>query len=205
MNNKLFFDLDQTMFDTNPSAEDYIMEKYGLNVDLNQHYKNLSTLDIINSQLDSNDKLDFNLFWRDYGDNFLNSIERHENVSPFIGMVDVIKELSKKNSLYIVTARQDIDNSKVIYYLLNKYIKNCITDIHCVWRLNKNKYIPFHKDEYIRTHSGNKIAFFDDHPKEVNSMQKIIPSYLFDPNKIHTKTNGIQKIFSWDQIGKKFL
>jgi hypothetical protein len=58
----------------------------------------------------------------------------------------------------------------------------------------------------MQNFKGKKIAFFDDSPKEILRVQSIIPSYLFDPNRLHDDLQDVNnRVHGWKHIGEVFL
>ncbi len=203
MDSKYFFDFDDSLFYTKKAIFQYVNTTYGLSLDINKWHCGHSMVEVINNHAQK-PLVSHDTFWEDYAKNFLTSYEWHEQVDPMPGMVEVIRELSRNNNLYIVTARQSA-SMPTIKFLVDRHIKGCIDGIHCVNKKEKGIYMPVQKTEYVARHVGNKIAFIDDNPREIYAMQSIIPSYLFDPNHLHSDITDVEKVFSWDEIGKKFL
>ncbi len=203
MDSKYFFDFDDSLFYTKKAIFDYVNTTYGLTLDINKWHCGNSMVEVINNHAQKT-LVAHDTFWEDYAKNFLTSFEWHEEVTPMPGMVEVIRELSRNNKLYIVTARQTA-SMPTIKFLVDKHIKDCITGIHCVNGKKNGVYTPVHKTAYVARHGGNKVAFIDDNPREIYAMQKIVPSYLFDPHQLHNDITDMEKFFSWNEIGKKFL
>jgi hypothetical protein len=205
MNRNIFFDFDGMKFDTLPAHILYINKRYGINTNRSDYMnKNNHLVDIIKKY-----KPGINLTrddaYRDIGKNFSSSIEWHKDVKPMPGMCKVIKELSQEFTLWTVTARQKL-SIRVIEYLLDKYLLDCINGIHCVWSPTENgNFKEFSKKKFIQSVPGYNIAFFDDSLNEIIETKDLLPSFLYDPECIHSKNLDIAKVGSWKEIGDIFL
>ena len=200
----IFFDLDGLKFDTAQIHMDYINKKYEI-LSVLSDYANNPSLDTVINKYKKNSFVTLGEVYADIAD-FNASIVHHENVLPFEGMCEVMPLLAEKYTLSTVTARQKT-SLKVIEYLLNKFIPGCISEIHCVWEHKGNGVFEgVSKKEFIESIDSKKVAFFDDSPREILAMENIIPSYLFDPDKIHENISGIQnRVYSWKEIGDLLL
>lgn len=205
MKKNLFFDLDGMKFDTLRAQISYINNRYGIHTIKSDYLGNNSHIDLIIKKYLPELNLNRNEIYEDLGKNFTSSIKLHRNVLPMKGMCKILPLLSKKYTLWTVTARQT-SGINVIEYLLNKYIPDCISGVHCVWSLSENggfNGVP--KKDFIRSISGKKIAFFDDSPEEIIDTKDIIPSYLFDPMNMYEDIEGVIRIKNWKEIGEIFL
>ena len=203
----LFFDFDGVKFDTMLAQVVYINDRYGIQTVISEHIGNNSGLDSLIKKHRSDIQLTRDQLYFDFGNNFLSSIEWHKHFLPFEDMCEVIQCLAKKYTLVTVTARLKISHNTVSY-LLDKYVPGCISQIHYVWERNEKGEVVRHipKKEFLKNFVGEKIAFFDDSPEEILETQHILPSYLFDPENIHTNVIGIRnRVLSWKQIGEIFL
>lgn len=199
---KIFLDFDDTLFFTKPAIFQYVEDTYGVTINQTKWHCGNSLPEIINAYA-GEELVEVDSFWRNYARDFLMSVEKHQTVQPLPDMVEVINELSEIYELYIVTARQKV-GIKVIDHLVTKHIDGCIKHIHCVWDTDGSTYKPTYKHEYVGQHLGEKIAFIDDHPQEVEKMSPVAPSFLFDPNGLHPDHLG-EKFVSWKEIGNRFL
>lgn len=200
----IFLDLDNLKYHTTPAHMEYVNSTYSVKT-VYEDYLDMSNLHAVLKTY-TNNVPDYDQFWNDMGINFLSSIKWHEKVEPFPDMREVVFELVEKYTLWTVTARQR-RTKKVIEYLNNKHIPNCITDVHCVWIDQEDGTFSKHpKKDFILSTEGDKIAFIDDTPREIYDMGKIIPSYLFDPSIRYSHLADIPHRFeSWRQIGETFL
>lgn len=203
----LFFDFDGFMFDTNPAVLDYIEHRYGVSLPRDVFHCGNSLDQVVSNKLPEGESVSREEFYDDYGVNFLPSLEWHSNVLPIENMAPVVKELRRKYTIYIVTARQS-QGSEVLSALLEEHVPDCIAGIHCVW--NKTAPMQFEersKRSFIESNSsGQKKAYFDDHPDEIRGVRDILPSYLFDPIGHHNDEKDIeQRVRSWSEIGELLL
>ena len=201
----VFLDFDGLKFDTVRAHMLYINEKYAIESVESDYIDNPQFGKVIRKY-----KKNFNMnedkIWEDVGKNFLASHKHHEAVIPIIGMCEIVPKLAEKYTLWTVTARSQ-NGSEVISRLINKYIPNCIAGIHYVWIHKGNATFDKHpKRDFIEKMKGEKIAFFDDSPSEIIHTQDIIPSYLFDPKRLHEKATHItNRVYSWEEIGNILL
>ncbi|MEK7586097.1 MAG: hypothetical protein AAB477_02610 [Patescibacteria group bacterium] len=201
----LFFDLDGMKFNTLPAHVAYVNHRYGINTLPEEYIGKNDSFDSVIKRHATDVTLTWEGIYKDLGENFHSSVEWHKDVKPMEDMCEVVPLLSKKYNLYTVTARQK-NGQHVVQYLLDKYIPNCIRDIHCSW-----DYIPgvgfveVQKKDFIQKTEGENVAFFDDSLKEVKRAQNVITSHLFDPNSSYKDINGMNRIESWKRIGELYL
>jgi hypothetical protein len=205
MQKNIFLDLDGLKFDTLDAHVAYMNWRYGINSKPSDYLNNPPLQAVVNSYLPAEKHVTREEVYADSGKNFLSSIEWHKDVLPFEDMCEVLPELAKKYRLWTVTARQK-GGLHVVKYLLNKYIPNCIYEIHCVWEYVDNEFRDIPKKQFISSVSGEKIGFIDDTPHEVIELQPVLPSYLFDPTGINDSHPHIKnRVRSWKEIGELFL
>jgi len=200
----LFFDFDGMKFDTVQAQVHYINKAYGLSISMYDYLKHNHDIEKLLNSFIPNLGLTRDEIYRAFGKDFLCSIEAHENILPMPGMCEVMPLLKKEYKIHTVTARQKI-GLPVIEYILDKYIPGCISNIHCVWGHTEGK--GFHgisKKSYVESTEGENVAFFDDSPHEIEDMQDVIPSYLYDPNGFHYDKNEIHRVVSFMQIWRMF-
>lgn len=202
----MFLDLDGLKFDTLPATAQYMNDRYAINSTATDYINRGSELDLVLWEFRPDLKhMTRDEIYMNYGNEFLCSIAYHEGILPIKDMPEVVSGLAKKYRLYTVTARQE-KGQHVIKHLNNKYIPGCITNIHCVWSHNGTKYINIPKKDFIQSIPGKNVAFIDDSLHEVEDMQNVIPSYLFDQYDFYKNTPNIpNKLISWKEIGDKFL
>ena len=203
----IFLDLDGLKFDTLPALALYMNDRYGLNSTALDYVNKGSSLELVLWDHRPDLKhISRDAVYLEYGKNFASSIKYHENVLPMKDMCEVVSSLSKKYTLYTVTARQK-SGIHVIQYLLEKHIPKCITDIHCVWEhKNDNSFSMISKKDFIKTVSGKHAGFLDDSLHEVEDMQDFMPSYLFDPDGLYKNhKKRINRVETWKEIGDTFL
>lgn len=202
----IFFDFDGVKFDTIPAHAEYMNETYNINSVYSDYFNNPPLIDVVKKYRIDLDITDAEV-WEDLTKNFHRSIKRHVNIPPFEGMCEIMPKLAEKFNLVTVTARP-IDGMHVIQHMLDKHIPRCISGIHCVWKHEGNRKFTkiATKRDFILSIQGEKIAFFDDSPKEIGRVQDIIPSYLFDTKNHHAKASNIQhRTHSWEGIEKILL
>lgn len=202
----LFFDFDNTKFHTTPALMSYINRRWNINSIESDYIDKNDDIELIIRKYRNNIKISREEVYEDLGNNFNNSIVEHERVEPLKDMCGIVTLLSEKYNMWTVTARQK-EGMLVIMHILNKYIPKCISGVHCVWEhMGNGEFKETSKRSFIESMPGQNIAFVDDSPKEILKMQSLIPSYLFDPNRIHEDLIGIDnRIYSWKEIGEKFL
>lgn len=202
----LFFDFDGFKFDTFQIHIEYINQKYHIETVESDYIGNPHLDLVINKYLPKNKHVSYGFVYEDIGKNLLGSVDWHNKVKPMKDMVTVVKNLSKKYDIITVTARQK-SSLNVIEYLINKYIPECISDIHCVWEhLGSGKFKEYSKKEFILNHQGEKVGFFDDSPKEILPLCDHLPSYLFDPKGLHDENKQIKnRVRSWKEIENLLL
>lgn len=202
----LFFDFDGLKFNTMPAQIDYINKTYGIQSVITD-YSNCSKFeDVIKKYLPHANDITRDSVYTDLGKNFHTSIEHHENVEPFPAMCEVMRDLSEHYTLWTLTARLDC-GIHVIKHLNNKHIPGHIYDVHCVHtEIDGVILAGLSKREFIESIPGEKIAFIDDSMHEILETKDIIPSYLFDPFRIHGKApKGCYFVRDWYEIGEEFL
>ncbi|MDB4984731.1 MAG: hypothetical protein JWM20_910 [Patescibacteria group bacterium] len=207
MNRKkhIFFDFDGMKFDTIPKQVEYLNQRYGLNLTVDDHTDGLFLDEILNKHLPADKHVTRIDAYRDVSKYFLESHEWHEGIMPMEGMAETLEALSKEYVLWTVTARQ-IGGIDVIKQVLDRHVPNCIEDIHCVWRYQDGDFKAVSKREFIESIDGEKVGFLDDSPSEVEQIQDIVPSWLFDPTGKHDSNTKIKnRVRSWREIKGLFL
>lgn len=202
MENILILDFDETMFQTKKLEIKYIEKIYNLKID---HYKYQKYGKIIAINVKKQNIItNYSSFWRNHLEMYQTDIFFHKLIEPFPDMIKTVQDLSKKYKIVIATGRINISKF-VIQDILDKFIPNCISDIHCVWRTENGKHIKSSKKEYVKQLEGKKIAFLDDNIDELIEMDNLIPCYLFRPYLNSVPHKNIQIISSWKEISGKFL
>mgnify|MGYP006367989375 CR=1 FL=1 len=203
----LFFDLDETMFLTLEHMVNYINDRHGINSTVYDHIGQNDTLDEVIRKHDPSFSLSWGETYVDVGINFHASIERHQEIRPMKSMPRIVKELSKKYRLVIVTSRQKV-GLNVINYLIDKHIPGCIAHTHCVWEhIGDAKFNEImSKREFIKKISAKKAGFIDDSVHEIMKAEDVLPCFLFDPTNQHKNVPHIpNRVTDWEEIGKIFL
>lgn len=204
----IFLDFDGLKFETIPVYISYINKKYNIETHPKDYINNPPIEDIVKRYLPENKHHTIirEEVYVDLAKNVESCIELNDSAKPVSGLCDVLPLLADKYELWTVTAKQK-SGQPTIEHLLNKYVPNCITGIHCVWEYQENVgYKEFSKRDFILNFQGEKVAFIDDSPKEILRTQDIIPSYLFDPNSDNAHFVEIERrVRGWEEIGKIFL
>jgi hypothetical protein len=213
MKSHAFFDLDNMIFDTHPGIVQFINCFYNINSILSDYNNNPSLEKVVNKYRPQK-PVTYKQAYKDFFDHFLTSQEKHANVKPFKDAPEVLKQISKKFKIYIVTARQKGGDS-IVQYLLDSHIPNCVSEIHYVWHVApEGQYEEITKKDFIISQGmfGEGVAFFDDSLKEVEAVRKAVEfvggslvSYHFDPYDIHTGGDKERKVKNWKQIGDLLL
>ncbi|MFA6158221.1 MAG: hypothetical protein WCV82_04040 [Candidatus Paceibacterota bacterium] len=201
----LFFDFDDTKIDTIPAIVSYINGHYGI-PSVYADYVNGPSLElIINKYLPRERHVSPEEAYLNHGKNFQCSIDIHEGIPAMDGMIEVVPLLAQQYEIWTVTAREKVCQP-VIKHVLDKHVPGCIAGIHCVWEYRDGAYHGIQKRDFISSFKGEKVAFFDDSPKEILAVQDVIPSYLFDPRHLHDHMRDIQlRVRSWREISEILL
>lgn len=202
----LFFDFDELKFNTTPALVSYVNQRWKIDSIHSDYVNNNDNLDLIIKKYRTDIEINRGEIYEDIGKNFHSSILQQKDVQPMKDMCEIVTLLSKKYTLWTVTARQKA-GMHVIQYLLDKHIPGCITGIHCVWEhMGNGNYKEISKKDFVESVSGEKVAFIDDSPKEILKMQATIPSYLFDPDRLHEGLTQVDnRVYGWKEIGERFL
>lgn len=201
----LFFDLDGMTFDTLPSTVRFINHHYGTNLETKDILNRGSEIDAVLRQHTGDNSITKDDFYNLYGKEYLTSVEWHADATPMPYAPEIIGKLSQQYTIHTVTARQQV-GINVIKHLIGKHLQGKIENIHCVWRKNEfGEFYKIPKHEYIQNVNGLKLAFFDDSHHEIESMQGILPSFLFDPYNFHPEVSDAKKVKSWLEIGEIYL
>ena len=200
----LCFDFAGVQFDTLDAQRSYINTAYGINSTPSDYLGMCDDLELLIKKFLPNTKITRDEMYRNLGNDYACSQFWHKDVVPFDGMVEAISELSKKYILWTVTARQS-HSKHIIQYLLDKFIPGCMSGIVCVWHYKNRVFLKTPKSDLIKKIPGEKVAFFDDSPKEVLAVKELLPSYLFDPDDIYKNIIDLKKVRSWNEIGKMLL
>lgn len=202
----LFFDFDGLKFNTTPALVRYMNQRWNMNSVESDYVNRVHDIESVINKYRKDLNVTYSEAYEDMGKNYNSSLLWQQDVQPIENMCEIMKLLSKKYTLLTVTARQKA-GIHVIQYLLDKYIPGCVTDIHCVYEsIGNGKFNEVLKKDFIKSLTGEKVAFIDDSPKEIEDMQSTIPSYLFDPKRLHDNLTEIKnRVHSWNEIGEKFL
>ncbi len=205
-NKNIFLDFDGLKFNTTPLIVNFMNEKYGINSKIDDYLNKGSYIhEILHNYRPDLKHITKDDVYLAYGNEFANSIEKHSDIVPISGMIEIVNRLSKKYNLYTVTARQE-SGKHVIKHVVDRFIPNCIVDIHCVWKKSGSSFCKIPKIDFVKSIKGEHVAFFDDSLHEIHEMQDFIPSYLFNPKNSNNDLTGIKNhVSSWEEFGEKFL
>lgn len=203
--NHVFIDFDGMLFDTLPAQTAYFNHKYGVNTASSEYLSRNNDVHLVLQNHLAGITLNRDDVYDDFCKYFLESIEHHLDVLPMKDMPRVIKQVSLKYKLTILTARHT-QSMPVIAHLRDKYIPYCVHDVHCVWGHQlADGATSISKRQFIESRSGTKILFFDDTPYEVEDTKDIIPSFLFDPTNAYAYLGLENRVQSWQEIGDMLL
>lgn len=199
----LILDFDGVIVITEYLWIDYINKKYGIDSKKEDYDNNLSLEDNVNKMAGL--KLAFEEFYCDFTNNFTMSRKVHENVSLLPNAKAVIKELSKKYSLFISTARNALGRDVVKYVLDRHEILPYFKGFHFIYSFdNRMEFVKYPKAEFIASFDGHVSYFIDDSHKEIEKSKKIASSILFDTH-LGKKIDGAWTANSWLEIGDLVL
>lgn len=205
----LFFDFDDTIFRIRHLMARFLKDHYDFDMDLGKFVNGSSLHELLNQHLPPNKQISATEFYSHCSANFTGSIEWHNEGEPVEGALDTIPRLHKEYDLWIVTAR-DSATRPAVEFILNKYFKEMFQGIHFVWKFDetKSEFVGTPKKDFIYNFDlhREKVAFFDDSPGEIEKVQDVIPSYLFDPHGFHVDEHLIRnRIISWQEIADLLL
>jgi hypothetical protein len=113
--------------------------------------------------------------------------------------------MKNRYNLWLVTAR-DARTKPVVEHMLDKHFPNCFNGSHFVWTHTLDGFIGKQKRDFILDFPGDKVAFIDDSPSEIERTQDIIPSYLLDSHGLHEDKTHIEKrVLCWREIATELL
>jgi hypothetical protein len=198
----LFFDFDDTLVETREASRRYIRHRYGVTMPEELYLCGNSLWIQVNELLPPGKKVEKDSFYVDWRDNFLTSDEWHEDARPIGEAPEVIAELSVHFVIWIVTARQ-LASRLVVEKLCQRFFGQHISGTHFVWDGDGKfqAWVERSKKDFISGFDGSKMAFIDDNPGEIQKVQEVLTSYLFDPAGFHHQVPGINfRVSSWREI-----
>jgi len=196
---KIGIDIDNTIAPTFKKIINYLNKKYSLKKK-EVHSKKPSGYDLFHS--------DFNSFYNDW-EEFLNT-EKHLSMKPIKGSTRVIKKLSLKHQIYIITAR----NSKVKFQTIlwiDKHYKNKFEEILFIDYKNTDKNEPiFTKGDLVNKFKIDVVIEDNlDEIKDIASKNSKTKLFLFDKNnqykwnKKRPLPKNTKKIESWKDFERE--
>lgn len=200
----VFFDFDDFLFKTNHTFIRFVYDFFEIIITEQEMAYNQDWYHFILSRIPKKKASMFSEredFWIYVREHYLNSLEYHEDVVPMQGVLDIVPSLSEDYRLVIVTNRNR-ECLDTVEYVLQKHLPECFELIHFVYN---GPQIVANKPDFISNFECKlpKFCFFDDHIKEVETVGKVIPSYLFDPEN-HHHTSTLKKdgryVDSWYKI-----
>jgi phosphoglycolate phosphatase-like HAD superfamily hydrolase len=201
----LFFDFDDTLFDTRGLTIEFIRAYYKVDIQHDGYFCGSNLHEAVNKHLPEEDHVEKDDFYLHWSENFGQSRAWYERSEPLELVKEIIPQLKERYDLWIVTARQK--STKIaVDHLVDKYFPHSFSGMHFVWDhtrvLNPGK--P--KRDFIADFEGESVAFIDDSPTEIEKTQDLIPSYLLDRHGFHEdKTHIERRVRNWSEIANIFL
>lgn len=193
MKKRYGFDLDDVILNFMESFRRFHNENYGTNHEL-EEYTDFYLENILNCpQEDIFKRIDI----------FYNSHE-HKNANPVHGAIEVLKKLSEKYELIIITAKPEELREQTISWL-NTHLPNIFSDI---------VFTNHFQGEGQKRNKGDVClelgieAFVDDAIHNAESVARAgIPVLLLDTpwNRKFEETEFIKRVYSWEEIEQILL
>ena len=167
----LFLDFDDTLVVTRHLVIQFLNSFYRIQIPSDMYLCGNSLEEVVNTYLPNNKQVTRHQLYDDYAINFLASKKIHDDAYPMEGTEIFIPQLALRYDLWVVTARQD-GCRHVVENLCKKFFSRSIVGMHFVWK----RVAPMQfsenasKKQFIASTRGEKIAFLDDNPNEVNDM-----------------------------------
>lgn len=201
----VFFDFDDLKIDTVPAMIAHVNEHYGIASVRSDYLNGIYLEEVINRHLPKERHVSREEAYLSLAEKFLCSIDLHEAIPLIDGVIEVLPQIAQRYEVWTVTARQKV-SMHVVKHVLDRHVPGCVTGIHCVWDRRDGAYHAITKREFISGFEGEKVAFFDDTPREVLEVQDVVPSYLFDPHGLYDGMQEIRaRVRSWREIGQILL
>jgi FMN phosphatase YigB (HAD superfamily) len=201
----LFFDFDDTLFDTRGLTIEFIRAYYEVDIQHDGYFCGSNLHEAVNKHLPVEDHVEKHDFYLHWSENFGQSRAWYEKTKPLDSAKDILPELKERYDLWIVTARQ-LSTKVSVDHLLETHFPNCFSGVHFVRHHDGEKYVGKPKRDFISEFLGEKIAFVDDSPTEIEKTQDLIPSYLLDCHGFHEdKTHIERRVRNWSEIANIFL
>ena len=202
----VIFDWDGFAFDTIILHSLYLNLRYGISTTVDDFIEHPSLETVVNRYLippggDKSKLLTRDFVYHDVAVNLLESREWHEKADPIDGFVEVVQTISDRVNILIVSARHE-GSIPVMWETLERYgIHQHIADMRCVWKhVQGEEYVGSSKRDIFQSLPGTHLGFFDDSPREVARVCDIVPSYLYDPKRLHRQKEGLSFFESLYQI-----
>jgi len=198
---KIGIDIDNTIAPTFKTIVDYMNKKYSLNKNP-KHSKRPSGYDLFHS--------DFNSFYSDWKE-FIESKD-HISMKPITGSTRIIKKLSEKHEIYILTARASYQRIPTILWI-DKHYKNKFKEILFLdYHNNDNRKPIFTKGDLCKKFKIE--VMIEDDFSQILDISKKSPNtklILFDKNGAYTwnKERPLPKnteiLKTWKSIEEKLI
>lgn len=199
----LILDFDGVIAITEHIQIEYINKKYGLTSKREDYDRNTSLEENVNRLAGLN--LSFESFYYDFTENYTMSCKLHEKAILLPFSQAVIKELARKNTLFISTARNSLGRDVIKYVLRRHEILQHFTGFHFVYAFDdKMEFVKKPKTEFISSFSGKVSFFIDDSHREIEKAKNIVPAILLDTVNDRI-IKGAWTANSWLEIGDLVL
>lgn len=195
----VFFDFDDFLFWTNEAFVKFVSDVFQVHLTCRDLALTQDTYGLIASK---GVQLGVDDFWKFVRENYLLNLRYHEDVLPVAGVTEFVPKLAEDYLLVIVTNRQE-EGVSVVEYLLNKHLPNCFHGIHFV---HSGLSVALKKPEFISGFNApsKKLCFFDDHIKEVETVDQHLPSFLFNPFLYHNYLEE-KMVIDWEGVYRKIV
>lgn len=145
--------------------------------------------------------LTFEEFYLDFTKNYTMSKSLHKDALLLPYAKEIIKELAKKYTLFISTARNSLGIDVIKYILRKNSLLQYFYGYHfCYYFNDKMEFMKSPKTEFISSFNGKAAYFIDDSNKEIERTKSIIPSILLDTTGTR-KVEGTWSLNGWREIG----
>jgi uncharacterized HAD superfamily protein len=196
---KIGIDIDNTIAPTFKTIIKYLNKKYKLNK-LFKDSKESTGYDLFHAE--------FKYFYNDWKE-FVYSKEHH-SMKPIKGSVEVIKKLSEKHQIYILTARANYQNIQTGIWI-DKHYKNKFEEILFLEYCNKENTKPLFTKGDLCKKFNIDIMIEDDlsQARIISEKSKKTKIFLFDKdnsytwNKERPLPKNTIKVSSWKEIEKE--
>ncbi len=196
---KIGIDIDNTIAPTFKTIIDYLNKKYSVNKK-HKHSKQPSGYDLFHT--------DFKSAYSDWKE-FVESKE-HKKMTPITGSTNIIKKLSLKHQIYIITARNSKEKFQTILWI-DKHYKNKFEEILFLDYQNDDNTRPLYTKGDLCKRFKIEVMVEDDFSqiKEISKKNPKMKLLLFDKNGKYTwnKKRPLPKnttvVKNWTEVEKE--